>query len=136
MPEKQDALEQLRYLQEVYAREYQTLLNEISNYLLVSNSFERNREILNNADKFKNSSILLNIEAGTFVKVNANDFKSVLVQVGAGYLVEKNVEEAKEFVGKNSERLQANLKQLGVQKQKVEKELLDLSYKIEGMQQA
>ncbi len=136
MTEKQDDFEQLRYLQEMYGREYQTLLNEISNYLMLSSSFDRNKEILDNSGKFNDSSLLLNIEGGMFVRVNAKELKVVLVQVGAGYFVEKSVEDAKAFIVKSGEKLESNLKQLNAQRQKVEKELLDLNYRIDTMQQS
>ena len=136
MAEKQENFDQLRYLHDVYAREYETLLGEIQNYVMISSSFGRSKEVLSKVDSFNDSNLLLSIEAGAFVRVNAKDFKSLIVQVGYGYLVEKNIDEAKEYISKNAEKVENNLKQLVQQRVAVEKELIDITYKLEAMQQA
>jgi prefoldin alpha subunit len=136
MAEKEEELEKLRYMHDMYSREYEVLLNEISNYVLVSNSFERNKEVLENMESIKNANLLLNLEAGTFIEINSKDIKKVMTSVGAGYLVEKDVEGAKIFVNQNSDKVQETLRQLISQRQRLEKELIDLAYKIGALQQA
>ena len=133
---KQEELNQLAYLQNMYSREYEALTDQISNYLTLANSFERNREVLTNMDKVQNSNMLVSLEAGMFAEVSAKKVTNVITNVGAGYMIEKTIDEAKEFIGKNSERLNQSVKKLMEQRQRMEAQLLDLSYKINEMQQS
>jgi len=91
-------------------------------------------EALEKVKSMENTHMLVGLEAGTFIEVSTKEIKNVITNVGAGYLVEKSVKDASEFVGKNSERVQMNINQLLSQKQRLEKEILDLSYKINEME--
>ncbi|MDE1846328.1 MAG: prefoldin subunit alpha [Candidatus Micrarchaeota archaeon] len=130
MAEHDEELEQLRYLYNAYTQEYQSVVSEMNNYMMVAASFDRNIESLEKVKSIENTSMLVGLEAGTFIEVSTKQVEKVITNVGAGYLVEKSVEQAKEFVEKNSERVQTNLNQLMSQKQRLEKEIIDLSYKI------
>ncbi|MDE1869533.1 MAG: prefoldin subunit alpha [Candidatus Micrarchaeota archaeon] len=136
MAQHEEEVDQLKYLYNAYTQEYQAVVNEMNSYLQVSASFDRNIEALDKVKSMENTHMLIGLEAGTFVEVSTKEIKNVITNVGAGYLVEKSVKEASEFVGKNSERVQMNITQLLSQKQRLEKEILDLSYKINEMEGA
>lgn len=136
MAEANDDLEQLKYLQSLYAQEYDALLNEISGYTVTANAVESNIQALENLNTINNANLLLNLEAGTYIEVKTQQVKGVIAYVGAGYLVEKSFEEAKSFLSKNKEKNQEALKMLFGQAQKLEKELIDLGYKIDAAQRA
>lgn len=127
----EESLEQLRYLQSLYAEEYENLLREISNYTLVYNATKRNVEVLENLNLFENGNILLNLEGGTYIAAKVSKIDKVLVYVGSNYLVEKSADEAKEFLKNNQQREEEILKELNEQKGKLEKELLDIAFEIE-----
>lgn len=136
MAQHEEEVDQLKYLYNAYTQEYQAVVNEMNNYLQVSASFDRNIEALEKVKNMENTHMLVGLEAGTFIEVSTKEIKNVITNVGAGYLVEKSVKDASEFVGKNSERVQMNINQLLSQKQRLEKEILDLSYKINEMEGA
>ncbi|HVA83182.1 MAG TPA: prefoldin subunit alpha [Candidatus Aquilonibacter sp.] len=136
MAQHEEEVDQLKYIYNAYTQEYQAVVNEMNNYLQVSASFDRNIEALEKVKSMENTHMLVGLEAGTFIEVSTKEIKNVITNVGAGYLVEKSVKDASEFVGKNSERVQTNISQLLSQKQRLEKEILDLSYKISEMEGA
>ncbi|MGI0141426.1 MAG: prefoldin subunit alpha [Candidatus Micrarchaeales archaeon] len=131
---KNDDAEQLRYLYSMYTREYEALGGEISNYMNVGAAFERNIEVLNKVSMVENSKVLLNLEGGTFIETDTKQVKSVMTNVGAGYLVEKNVDDAKVFLDTNYKKIQESVQELMLQRQRMEKEILDLSEKINAAQ--
>lgn len=134
MAQNEEELNQLKYLYNVYTQEYETVREEMNSYMMVSAAFARNMEALNKIKTMENTNMLVGLDAGTFLEVHSKGIKSVITNVGAGYLVEKNVDDAKTFVESNSQRLQGSIAQLMAQKQKLEKEILDLSYKIGEME--
>ncbi|MDE1825872.1 MAG: prefoldin subunit alpha [Candidatus Micrarchaeota archaeon] len=131
----QEDLEQLKYLYDAYTRQYEAIVGEISNYLMISAAYERNLEALSKLDIVQNSNMLVSLEAGTFMQVDVKEVKGLITNVGAGYMVEKSTAEAKEFLSKNSAKIQESISALVMQRQKVEKEVLDLSFRINAAQQ-
>ncbi|MDE1762348.1 MAG: prefoldin subunit alpha [Candidatus Micrarchaeota archaeon] len=130
-----DDLEQMRYLYNSYLREYEVVNGELQNFFVVSSAFERNVEALSKLDIIQNANLLVGLEGGTFIEVNASNVSKVIANVGAGYMVEKSVPDARAFVEKNTGKVQDSINKLMAQKSKLEKEILDLSFKINSMQQ-
>lgn len=134
MVQNDEELNQLKYLYNVYTQEYESIREEMNSYMMVSTAFARNMEALEKIKTMENTGILVGLDGGTFLEVQSRGIKSVITNVGGGYLVEKSVEQAKEFVAKNSERLQSSISQLMAQKQRLEKEIIDMSYRINEME--
>ncbi|MDE1850630.1 MAG: prefoldin subunit alpha [Candidatus Micrarchaeota archaeon] len=135
MASKQEEFEQLKYLYDAYTREYEAVVGEISNYMMAASAFDRNLQVFDNIDKLQNANMLVGLEGGTYLQTSTKEVKSVITSVGAGYLVEKKVEDAKQMVSANHEKLQKNMKQLIEQRQKLEKEIMDITSKINSLQQ-
>jgi prefoldin alpha subunit len=133
--EAEEAVAQLRYLQNIYSQQYEFLENEIATYSLALNSMRRNSELIENTSRLSNSKILVNGEAGMYFEAGVGIMEKVIAYVGAGYLVEKSLEEAKEFAKSNERRSEEGLRKLISDKQKVEKELMDISYKLSSVRQ-
>ncbi|MGC9099316.1 MAG: prefoldin subunit alpha [Candidatus Micrarchaeia archaeon] len=128
---KDEAIEQLRYLQSIYAQEYENISKELANYNVVYEATKRNIEVLDNLNMLENGNILLNLESGTYIKAKINEIKEVMVYVGSGYLVEKSVDEAKEYLKDGQKREEELIAELQKQKEYVEKELIDIAFEIE-----
>lgn len=135
MAESSEELGQLQYLYTAYTREYEILNSEISNYLSIASAFERNSESLGKMGQIENANLLVGLEGGTFIEVNTKNIATVITNVGGGYMVEKSVGDSKAFVDKNIAKVQDSLKKLNEQKIKIEKELMDLSFKLNSAQQ-
>ncbi|MDE1828367.1 MAG: prefoldin subunit alpha [Candidatus Micrarchaeota archaeon] len=136
MASKQEEFEQLKYLYDAYTREYETVVGEISNYMMASAAFDRNLQVFDNIGTVQNANMLVGLEGGTYLQTTTKEIKGVITSVGAGYLVEKSVADAKQVVSANYEKLQKNMKQLIEQRNKLEKEIMDITFKINSMQQS
>jgi len=135
MASKQEEFEQLKYLYDAYTREYEAVVGEISNYMMVSSAFDRNLQVFDNIDTLQNANLLVGLEGGTYLQTTTKEIKGVITSVGAGYLVEKKVEDAKQVVSANYEKIQKSMKQLIEQRGKLEKEIMDITFKINSLQQ-
>ncbi|MDE1856297.1 MAG: prefoldin subunit alpha [Candidatus Micrarchaeota archaeon] len=135
MAERQEELNQLQYLYNVYAREYESLGSEIANYMNLGAAMERNIEALEKMGTVENSNVLLGLEGGTFIEASMKKGTNVIANVGAGFLVEMDRERAKKFVSDNSGKVEESVKELMLQRQKIEKEISDLANKINSLQQ-
>jgi len=128
---REEVIEQLRYLQSLYTQEYEAILSEISNYSLIYNATKRNIEVLENLGMLENGKILLNLEGGTYIEARLNKIERALVYVGSGYLVEKGLEEAKAFLSENRQREEQLMNELTKQKESIEKSLIDITFELE-----
>lgn len=129
-PSLEEAQAQLRYLQELYSQQYQLLENEIASFSMAIGTLNRNIELLENKDRLANSAILINAEGGAYIEASIKSMDRVMVYIGAGYLVEKGIEDAKLYLKGNSKKQEETFKKLAADKQKIEKELVDISYKL------
>lgn len=130
-----EAQAQLRYLQNVYSQQYELLENEIATFSLGMSSVQRNLDILDNKGTFANSNILINAEGGAYIEGSIKEIKKVIVYAGAGYLVEKNVEDAKEMMKETQKKQEETIKKLVGERQKLQNELMDISYKLSALEQ-
>jgi len=130
-----EAVNQLRYLQSIYTQEYEAVLNDLSSYTLAYNAIERNIEVLEKLNILEGANVLLNLEAGTYVEAKVSNIKNAMTYVGSGYLVEKSVEDAKEFLSSSAKRQEVLLKQIAEQKNKIEKELINIAFELESIGQ-
>jgi prefoldin alpha subunit len=129
--ENREVVEQLRYLQGLYLESYENLLREISNYNIIYEATKRNLEVLSNLSMIENNKILLNLEGGTYIEAMVEGVSKVLAYVGSNYLVEKSVEEAKDFLEENKKREERLLAELNKQKEAIEKELVEVGIELE-----
>lgn len=130
-----EAQAQLRYLQNVYSQQYELLENEIAAFTLAMGSVQKNIDILEGKGRLENSSILINGDGGVYIEASIKSISKVLVYIGAGYLIEKNAEEAKELLQTNSKKQEEAFRKLVSDRQRVEKELVDISYKLSALEQ-
>jgi len=132
-PSAAEAQAQLRYLQSVYSQQYELIENEIATFTIAMGAVQRNLEILESKDKLANSTILINGDGGAYIEASIKSVNKALVYVGAGYLVEKDAEAAMEFLKGNGKKQEDAIKKLISEKEKIEKELVDISYKLSAL---
>ncbi len=125
--------DQLRYLYNVYAQKYEALLNEISLYVSAQNILLRNVDLMEHMSKIENSNGMLALEGGVYIDAKIGSVKKVLTYVGAGYIVEKSVADAKEYFRKNEADERTMLQKLNEEKLKTEKDLLEISYNLQTL---
>lgn len=125
-----EAQAQLRYLQSVYSQQYELLQNEIATFTMALGSTQKNADLLENRDKISNSTILISGEGGAYIEASIKSIDRAIVYVGAGYLVEKSAEEAMEYLKTNAAKQEETMKRLVADRQRIEKELMDISFKL------
>ncbi len=86
---------------------------------------------LHNVDD--NSSLLMPIGAGTFINASLTNASSVLIGVGAGVVIEKNVDEAIVKLEERMKRIQENLERMVSMGQKIQVDAEELSRKTQQM---
>ena len=127
-------IEQLRYMQNAYAEQYELLGNEITTLSMAINTVRKDIDLIDNMERVENSTVLFNSQGNIYMNANVGKVDSVIVYVGANYLIEKSLDEAGSFLKGNLEKQEAGLKKLISERQKIEKELFDISYKLSSMQ--
>ncbi len=125
-----EVLAQLRYLQTIYTQQYDVLANEMATFSLALGALQRNIEMLEKKAVLENSNVLMSGEGGAYIKAKIEKMEKALVYVGGGYLVEKDTEEAKQFLKDNYKKQEDTLKKLSTERTRIEKELVDIAYKL------
>lgn len=133
MADQEMSLEQLKYLQGVYGQEYEALAANINNYISISAMMSRSIEFIGNIGSVKNSNMLLNLEAGTYIEVKASNTDKVFTYVGFGYVVEKSRDDAVAFLTDNMKKTNEIVKKLTSDREKVETELINIELKLNSM---
>lgn len=126
---------QLRYLQNIYTQQYDALVNEMATFSIAMGGMQRNIEMLERKDGIKNSNILISGEGGAYLEAKLGKMEKAVVYVGAGYLVEKEVEGAKQFLKDNYKKQEETMRKLSAERARMEKELVDIAYKLSMMGQ-
>ena len=139
MPDEQkfDAKEimmQLRYLQNIYSQQYEAIENDIATYTIANTSLRRNLDLIERAGSVQNSNIIISGEGGAYIPAKIAKVDKVMTYVGAGYMVEKSVSDAAEFLKGNLNSSETFLNKLVADKQKIERELIDISFKMNALQ--
>jgi prefoldin alpha subunit len=81
----------------------------------------------------KDSEILIPIGGGNFLNGSLTDVSKVLVDIGAGFMVEKSVDEAVKKIEERLQKVQGNQEQLVKIAQKLQKEANELSQKTQTL---
>lgn len=126
---------QLRYLQDLYSQQYQALQDNIATFTIAQSSLQRNIELLEKAGSVEGQNILLDGEGGTYLNARLEKLDRVLVYVGAGYIIEKDLGSATSFLKDNAAKGEQLLNRLTSDRQKIEKELINIAVKLNALQQ-
>ncbi len=134
MPDNNE-LERIRYLQDYYSGEYDTVIRSISSYNMLLASLNRTKETIKNAKKISDANILVSIDSNVFIGATTKAVDQVITSIGAGYFIEKSPDDAEQFVSGNIEKVSSNLKTLDKQRDALAKELYKLSISLSSQVQ-
>jgi|SRR5271157_3115223 len=132
---KEDEFNRLIYLQNVYTQQYEAITNELTTFGIAQGSLQRSLDLLGRKDDVRNAGVLLSVEGGSYIEASIKGIDRVITYVGAGYLVEKDVEGAKAYIGRNVASSDEAIKRLAADRKKIGDELMRIQYAIEAMQQ-
>jgi len=126
--------ERLLLLQQLQS-ESEIIQRRIVELELVQSELDKTIESLEYFDSLDGSvEALMNLGGGVFAYVDVKDSKKMLVDVGAGVIIEKEVKDAIETLKKRKENIQQNvlkleqaLQQIVTQAEKIQMEIAELS---------
>jgi prefoldin alpha subunit len=126
---------QLRYLQELYMERYETISHEIKRRMEYMQELNNVSATLDGTDSISGRRVLYPIGADFYIGATAEKEQKCIVGVGAGYLLEKGVDEAKEFAARLLKSGEESLSELMKEKEVIENAMLEISYKIGSAEQ-
>ncbi len=133
-PTQEEAYAQLRYLQSVYSQQYELIEEQIASYTLSIDGVRKGSVFLGDVKSAHKKNTLVSLGGGAYIEATFGDINKTMVYVGAGYLVEKSVAEAKLFVDNTLKKQEESLKRLDADRRKLQEELMSVAYKMESMQ--
>ena len=121
-----------------YKQQIQLLSEELSTLSITAQALGSAKETIENLDKAKdNDEILVPLGAQVFAKASLSNVKEVLMNVGAGTVIKKDIASAVKSLGAQqkevsdiSNQLTAQLKELGERMEVLEKDLDSYAQKI------
>ncbi|KDO20727.1 prefoldin [Saprolegnia parasitica CBS 223.65] len=126
------SLEQLNNLKTQFEQELQQLTSSFSGLREAQTRFADSKGALQALEPTNlGKKVLVPLTSSMFVPGKLSNVKSVLVDVGTGYFVEKNVDDAKSFMDRKVEFLQKNTDSL---KEVIEAKRTNLEAVIQVMQ--
>jgi prefoldin alpha subunit len=130
-PERQ-SIEELRYMQQVYQNQYTMLGNSINMILRELQELNGAQKTLENIDLVKGKEILSGIGGDFYLIGKVQNPNSVLVGVGAGYVMEKDTDSAKTRVAELIKKHTDDLNRLTKNSKEIENALIEISYRMEN----
>jgi len=123
-------------------KEAEGIQERIEEIQTMKNELDRTIECLEFFDKVESVDALLNLGGGVFAYADVKENRKVLVDVGAGVIIEKEVKDAietlknkKEEMEKTEQKLRDLLNQIASQMMKIQEELEELMKKAKEQEQ-
>ncbi|EET89800.1 MAG: prefoldin subunit alpha [Candidatus Micrarchaeales archaeon] len=131
--EKSESIFTLNYIRQVYQNQYLLTTKAIEASMDLLNDLNTTKVTLENMDSIKGHNILAPISNSSYLygKVEAGD--KIIINIGAGYMIEETVEEAKSFVSRMIEKESKYITELSKNKGELESAILDLNYRLEQL---
>lgn len=129
--ENAEGIEELRYMQEIYQNQYAVLNNTMNMRLQEVQMLSAVQNTLENSEMMKGKETLMHVGASVYMKTEVKNAGAVIVSIGGGYLVEKNIEEAKGYISRVMTKRTELLNGLAKNRKDLQNALIDISYKME-----
>lgn len=91
------------------------------------------QKALENIEMIKSNETLQNLGSDFYIRSRVVDGKSVLVGVGAGYVIEKSIGEAEGYANSLIERKRNMINRLAKNKSELEAAIVELTYRIDAL---
>ncbi len=125
--------DELKYMQHLYQNQYVLITQELNSRIQALGEITNSQATLERIDMVKKKKALVPIGAETYLDGTISDSEAVVVGVGAGYLVEKDVAGAKAHIAKAIEKETQYINKLMKSKKELEAALMEVSYKLEEL---
>jgi prefoldin alpha subunit len=130
---KQQSMEELRYMQQVYQNQYSIATNSINVLLQELQELNSAQKTLESVDIVKGKELVTSIGGDFYAFSTLKKLDTFLVAIGANYLVEKDVGSAKEFAAATIQKRNDNLSKMMKSRKEIEGALIEISYKLDSI---
>ncbi len=125
-----DSIEELRYIQQVYQQQYSVATNSINMLLQELQELNAEQNTLEHVDLLDGKEMLTSIGPDSFLFAKAQSTKTALMSIGAGYLIEKDIDSAKTRISMLIQRRTDNLNKMMKNRKELESALIEISYRL------
>ncbi len=123
----------LQYMQDYYQNQYMVLQQSMENASHALSEMRETLEAINNAQMISGKEMLSSIGAGMLVKTNTGETDSIMTEVGGGFYIEKDIEEAKLYISKSIASQENLIKKLSEGIERVKRAIIDTAAKLDNL---
>ena len=132
-PQPQPSLQELQYVHQLYQSQYQLLNQEMNAKLDALRQISEAQRALENANEFKDKNTLIHVGAAVYMHGKMTAPEKILVAVGSGYLIEKDIDQAKAHIAKLLDKESKALDKMAKSKRELEAAIIEISYRMEEL---
>lgn len=121
---------ELQYIFQIYQERYSVLSEEIKELLQLLQQLGGAVSALENPNDIKNKEALLNVGGDLYIPTKITALNKVVMNIGAGLAIEKDVAGASETLKKRIEKQNDALNKMIDERRQVEQLLNDISYRL------
>ncbi|HUC38721.1 MAG TPA: prefoldin subunit alpha [Candidatus Acidoferrum sp.] len=130
---KEEEIYTLRYLQQLYQNQYTSIVNEMNRSMEYLNELNIAQKTIESTGELNGKGALIGLGAGMYITSSVKKINSILVGIGGGYVVEKSIDEAKQFTVARIERVTALFNRLVKSRNEVRNAAMDVSYRLDAL---
>lgn len=132
----EEELNRLMVLAEQYKAQLDQLDTQMSYIQQAINEYNKSKITIDNiSEKEKNSDVILPIGGGSYIDAKAKNPKKILFDVGAGYIIEKDADDAIKKIDSRIKELEKNMQKIGEIREKTENEATEVYQKAQKLYQ-
>lgn len=125
-----DELSELRYMQQVYQNQYSMVSNSINVVLRELQELGAAQKTLENMELVNGREVLTGIGGDFYISGSISSADNVLVGIGAGYVIEKDIDSAKAHAEELIKKHTEGLNRLTKSRKEIENALVEISYRM------
>lgn len=130
---REEELYTLGYMQQVYQNQYNSLVSEINRNVQYLNELSGLKKTLESSGMADNKDVLVNLGGGAYMNSRIKKLDSVLVEIGAGLVIEKRIEDARLFVDSRIEKATQMFNSLVKNRNDLRDAILDVAHRIDAL---
>lgn len=131
--EKREDIYTLRYMQQLYQSQYGAVSGEVNRVVGYLEELNAAQKAVDNTDEIAGRGVLVHMGSGVYLNGKAGKMSSVIVSVGGGYLIEKDITEAKKYIASRIEHTTNVFNKLIKNRNELGAALREVSIRLEAM---
>ncbi|MCL4379336.1 MAG: prefoldin subunit alpha [Candidatus Marsarchaeota archaeon] len=130
---REEELYTLSYMQQLYQNQYNAIVSEINRAVQYLNELAALRKTLDDSNMLNGKDVLVSLGAGAYMSSTAGRLGFVLVDIGAGHVVEKDIDSAKAFVDDRVQKSTKTFNNLVKNRNELRDAIIDVARRIDTL---